>query len=279
MDRIAKSADAVGVNFTMAAAALSLSQIYLETGRAADAVKLLEDAKIGPLMLVEAKSPIAAEGTFAVETCKAALRAYVATQQLEKAEKAMNVLESQVAKGDAQSNQTLIAIYRRIGQELENHVASLRKENRTDELQAVSRGFDLFLDRIAGKQEGNNFNSLNWVAETYSRLGTGHEGDDDAISASAQDLLRESRHDGREDSGRDQGQPRIRYARCGLGRGSANGEESAPRRPLQGSDRSAGRRAEKEADAARRAARGGLHLSGLGARESRDVRPGDRRRT
>jgi hypothetical protein len=186
VERIAKSADAVGVNFTMAAAALSLSQIYLETNHAADAVKLLEDPKIGPLTLVQTNSPIAAEGTFAIETCKAALRAFVATQQLEKAEKVMNLLETQVTKGgDAQSNQTLIAIYRALGQELENHVAALRKENRKDEMQALSRGFDLFLDRIASKAEGNNFNSLNWVAETYSRLGSGHEGEDDAISAEA----------------------------------------------------------------------------------------------
>ncbi len=185
VERIAKSAE-VGVTFTMAAAALSLAQIYVDANRAADAVKLLEDSKIGPLTLVEAKSPIAAEGTFAVETCKAALRAYVATQQLDKAEKVMNDLESYVkASGDEKGSQMLIAIYRALGQELENHVVELRKEKRTSDLQAVSRGFDLFLDRIAAKEQGNNFNSLNWVADTYTRLGAGNETDDDAVSPEA----------------------------------------------------------------------------------------------
>lgn len=186
VDRIVKSADGVGVNFTMAAAALSLSQIYVETNHAAEAVKLLEDPKIGPLTLVEAKNPLTGEGTFAIETCKTALRAYAATKQLDKAEKVMNALESAVAKsGDDKGNQTLIAIYRSLGQELENHVAALRKEHRTDDLQAVSNGLDAFLTQVAEKKTGNNFNSLNWVAETYSRLGSAHEGDDDSVSQSA----------------------------------------------------------------------------------------------
>jgi cellulose synthase operon protein C len=195
VERITKSAEATGVNFTMAAAALSLSQIYIESGRAADAVKLLEDPRIGPLALVEAKSPIAAEGTFAAEACKAALRAYVATQQLDKAEKVMNALEKYVgASGDEKANQTLIAIYRALGLELENHVAALRKENRIDDLQAVSRGFELFLDRIISKDQGNNFNSLNWVAETYGRLGAGHESDDTSTSAESRTFYEKAAH-------------------------------------------------------------------------------------
>jgi hypothetical protein len=195
VERITKSAEATGVNFTMAAAALSLSQIYIESGRAADAVKLLEDPRIGPLALVEAKSPIAAEGTFAAEACKAALRAYVATQQLDKAEKVMNALEAYIgASGDEKANQTLIAIYRALGLELENHVAALRKENRTDDLQAVSRGFELFLDRIVSKEHGNNFNSLNWVAETYGRLGAGHESDDASTTAQSRAFYEKAAH-------------------------------------------------------------------------------------
>ncbi len=193
VERIVKSVDAVGVNFTMAAAALSLAQIYVETNHAAEAVKLLEDPKIGPLTLVEAKNPLAAEGTFTIETCKAALRAYAATQQLDKAEKVMSALEAAVAKsGDDKGNQTLIAIYRSLGQELENHVAALRKENRTADLQAVSDGLDALLTQVAEKKTGNNFNSLNWVAETYSRLGVAHEGDDDSVSPSAQKYFEKS---------------------------------------------------------------------------------------
>jgi hypothetical protein len=183
IERLAKSPDVAGVSFTTATGALSLAQIYVEMNQPAEAVKLLEDLKLGPLTLVNAKSPVASEGTFATETYKAALRAYVATQQLDKAEKAMNSLETSVAAGgDEKASQTLIAIYRALGQELENHVASLRKESRTEDLQNVSRGFELFLDRIVNKAQGNNFNSLNWVADTYSRLGAGHGSEDEAPS-------------------------------------------------------------------------------------------------
>ncbi len=186
VERITKSDGGGEVNFTMAAAALSLAQIYVETGQADAAVKLLEDPRIGPLALVAAKSPITDQGTFAIEAYKAGLRAYVATQQLEKAETVMAALEARVtASGDAGASQMLVAIYRALGQELENHVASLRNEHKSDDLAAVSKGFELFLDRIVAKQEGNNFNSLNWVAETYSRLGAGNEARDQSVSPQA----------------------------------------------------------------------------------------------
>ena len=78
----------------------------------------------------------------------------------------------------------MIAIYRSLGQELENHVAALRKENRTDELQAVLSGLNACFSTQSRRQEdGNNFNSLNSVAaRRYFTTRRGHEGEDDRFA-------------------------------------------------------------------------------------------------
>ena len=140
VERVVQSPDPAGVSFTMAAAALSLAQIYLDAGRPADAVKLLEDTKLGPLALVEAKSPVAAEGSFTPDVYRTALRAYVAAGQLEKAEKVIEALEKSVAaSGGADGDQMLIATYQALGRELESQVAALRQENRVEDLQTLSQ--------------------------------------------------------------------------------------------------------------------------------------------
>lgn len=136
----------------------------------------------------------------------------------------------------------------------------------------------MFLDRIAGKQEGNNFNSLNWVAETYSRLGAGHEGDDDAISASARTYYEKAATTDEKILAAIKANPEFATPDAAL----------AVEVRMAKSQRRGGHFKEAIAllaDVLKKkpmlldAQRGGLHLSGLGARESRDVRPGDRRRT
>ena len=158
------------------AAALALVQIHLHDGRPAEAVKLLEDPKMGPVTLLEAKHPAAAKEGYAVETYKAALRAYVAAGQLEKAEKTMNALETLVKQsGDAGASSKLTQIYISLGRELQELLESLRKQKRTDQLAEVSGGFELFLNRISEREQGNTFNSLNWVAETFLGMGAGFD--------------------------------------------------------------------------------------------------------
>jgi len=179
VDRTRKAGNASGVTFAIATGALSLAQIYIESNQGPKAVALLEDPQFGPITLVNAGAPVAAQGNFAAEANKAALRAYVLTQQLEKAEGVMNALEKSIPQDNvAQANQTLINIYRSLGRELEEQVRLLRLERRTDDLQKVSKGFEMFLDRIAAKEQGNTFSSLNWVAETFTRLGAGHDGEE-----------------------------------------------------------------------------------------------------
>ncbi len=177
IDRMRKQVDEGSeVSYTLMTAVLSLAQIYIGAAQPEEAVKWLDDPKIGPVTLVAANNPRTNRGSFRVETCKAALRAYVAAQQLEKAEKTMNALEAEVAKGgDTGAAKTLTRIYLSLGRELQELLERLRNEKKTEELEKVSRGFELFLTRISERKEGNTFNSLNWVAETFFGMGSGFD--------------------------------------------------------------------------------------------------------
>ncbi|HVX10752.1 MAG TPA: hypothetical protein VHC22_06195 [Pirellulales bacterium] len=172
--RVGIDAGTVPVTLTVAAAALSLAQIQIESGQAAQAIDLLNDAKLGPLTLVTAGDPVAKLGNFGIDAYKLALRAYVATQALDKAESTMEALDKLVAEGgDANAAGQLTRIYIALGRELEQQLQRLRQEQKADELAAVSKGFELFLDRISSRAKGNTFSSLSWVAETYFSLGSG----------------------------------------------------------------------------------------------------------
>lgn len=161
------------VSYTMLSAVLSLAQIYVEANEPKKALEKLEDPKIGPLPLVAANNAVTDHGNFRVETYKVALRAYVADQQLDKAEKAMDALEKLMgAAGDAEAGKKLTQIYISLGLELEKQVKRLQNENNPTALQNVLNGFQLFLTRI-GQRPGNSFSSLHWVAETFFSLGAG----------------------------------------------------------------------------------------------------------
>ena len=177
--RPALEAGSGDVTATIALATFALAQSYLEFGQAAQALELLTDPKVGPLTLAIAKHPaVQMQGKFnyAVAAYKLALRAYVATEALDKAEQTMDGLEKLVNEsGDADAATQLTRIYISLGRELESQVQRLRQEKKADELAKVSQGFKLFLDRISSRDKGNTFNSLNWVAATFYSLGTGYE--------------------------------------------------------------------------------------------------------
>ena len=160
------------VDYTLVYSVLSLAQIYIGAGQSQKAVDSLDDEKIGPMKLVTDEHPATDKKNFRVETYKAALRAYVGNQELDKAEDAMDALESLVsAGGDAAAARKLTEIYILLGRELQDTLKRLRQENKNQEAEKVAGGFELFLDRISARDTGNTFSSLNWVAETYFNLG------------------------------------------------------------------------------------------------------------
>ncbi len=173
---IARLEKAPAVDAALATGVLSLAQIDVEAGEPAKAIELLEDKKMGPLVLVKANNPAVAREAFANETYKVALRAYIAVQpqQIKKAEEVMDLLEKRVQKsGDAAAAANLTAIYISLGRELQQHLQELRKAGKTKELDAVSSAFEVFLDRITKRETGGSYSSLNWVGETYYSLGKG----------------------------------------------------------------------------------------------------------
>lgn len=175
---IARFEKAGEVDAALATAVLSMAQICVETGQPDKAISWLENAKLGPLTLVKAKHPAVARDVFATEAYKMALRAYIAVtpQQLDKAEQAMDALEKlAVASGDAKAGENLTAIYISLGRELGQHLEELRKSKKTKELAAVSKAFEVFLDRVTKRDAGGSYTSLNWVAETYCSLGRGYD--------------------------------------------------------------------------------------------------------
>ncbi|MDI9444266.1 MAG: hypothetical protein QM844_08875 [Planctomycetota bacterium] len=190
IDRMRKAVDAGGaVEYPLVFSVLALSQILIDAGRAEEAVGWLNDPKIGPLSLVAAKAPVVAgRADFQIDTYKAALRAYVGAQQLDEAEKTMNLLEA-AASGDGGGDgaRRLTQIYIALGRQLEDLLVRLRNEGKNEQVQKVSQGFELFLDRIASREEGNSFNSLNWVAETLFSLGAGLDPGDGAAPQEARD--------------------------------------------------------------------------------------------
>jgi tetratricopeptide (TPR) repeat protein len=181
IDRMRAAVDGgAAVDYSLAQSVLSLAQIHVGAGQAEEAVALLDDPKIGPVALVKAKSPVAQREGFTEDTYKTALRAYVAVQKLDEAEQVMNALEKIAA-----DTRRLTQIYIALGRELQEQLERLGKEGKEAERKKVSEGFELFLKRILDRKQGNNFSSLNWVAETYLGLG-------DGLAAGRSDLPQEA---------------------------------------------------------------------------------------
>lgn len=162
------------ISYTLAASVLSLAQISIDAGQADVAVKWLEDPKIGILTLVEKGHPATQRSNVRLEAYKAALRAYVAVQQLDRAEEVMQSLEK-MQGGDEEGGEKLTRIYISLGRQLEEMLKRLRSEGKDEQAGKVSDGFELFLTRILERKQGNTFNSLNWVAQTFFSLGAGFD--------------------------------------------------------------------------------------------------------
>ncbi len=170
VDRMSKSK----ISTSMVAAVLSLCQIYVDTGSANEAIKILEDPTFGPLALVESKNSIVAGiSTYPQETYKTALRAYIGampkssapTELMAKAKEIMVSLDKRIGV-DAAGKKKLIGIYISLARDLEQQIKLAPEADRV----ALSKGFEQFLDEVS--KSATQFNVLNWIAETYVSLGT-----------------------------------------------------------------------------------------------------------
>jgi tetratricopeptide (TPR) repeat protein len=159
------------IDESTATAALSLSQIYVDTGQTDRAVTLLEDPQIGPLTLVRANHAATAREGYPAETYKTALRAYIsslstATDSDAVIQKATDVMDAMKA---AIAQDQLVAIYVSLARDLEEQMKLATPATRT----ALSKGFETFLTRL--RSGATEFSVLNWVAETFSSLASGFD--------------------------------------------------------------------------------------------------------
>ena len=101
---------------------------------------------------------------------QALLRAYIGVRDLDKARETREQLEAVVAADDAAE---LTRIYESFGRTLQEELKQLRQAGKTEEVSQTQSAFEEFLDQLASREDGQTYNSLYWIAETYNGLGEG----------------------------------------------------------------------------------------------------------
>lgn len=160
-----------GVTEALVTAALSLAQIYLDTGQVGESVGLLEDEKIGPLTLVKAGHAATAREGFAAEVYKTALRAYISSlggaadsgAVIKKATEVMDAMKAAIAQDK------LVEMYVSLARDLEEQIKLASPEAK----KPLSKGFEQFLTRL--RADSDELSVLNWVAATFFSLGKGFD--------------------------------------------------------------------------------------------------------
>ena len=152
------------------AAKVSLAQIIISQGKEAEALKLLlEDPQsVVKAVYVEDGTPRAEVGVtskkFATETYKLLLRAYIGTDNLDKARETMKTLEG--IGGD-----DITELYVDLGKKLKDELERFRQNGETERFNKLMTSFETFLNDMASRKEGQTFGSLSWIGETYFALG------------------------------------------------------------------------------------------------------------
>jgi len=162
-----------------ATAVLYFAQLLLAQGKSDQAVRVLEDPKVGPLSLVADPASMQQRPEFARETYKAALRAYVSVNppQRDRAQQMMELLESAVS-GKQDSERLLTNIYVSLGLQLQQQISELSAAGKTDKASVVAASFEDLLKRVTERSDGNDWKIRIWIAQTNLQLGSGLLGED-----------------------------------------------------------------------------------------------------
>ncbi len=109
------------------------------------------------------------------------LRAQIGLRDLEGARRTREQLEA--IAGEGKGAGALTQVYVAFGKELEKELEQLQASGDTQRLNDVRAAFESFLGDLFGRTEGQTFNSLLWIAETYSGLAEGSAEDRARASA------------------------------------------------------------------------------------------------
>jgi len=173
VDGVARMQASGEVNPIVVTAVLSLAQIYVDTNEPVKAAALLEDPKVGTLVLVRKNDPTTQREGFPEETYKTALRSYISSlgtagaKADETVTKAKGVMESlnQMVSQDEKGQSKLIGIYVSLAKDLQKQMELAEPAAKV----ALGKGFEAFLGQMA--KESKDLKVLNWVAETYRGMG------------------------------------------------------------------------------------------------------------
>lgn len=161
-----------------AVGALYLVQYMLANGDADKAVAVLENDNAGPLALVESGAEVAQKPEFILETYKAALRAYLSTDQPDrtKAQQMMEALDKFAKSGGGAKK--LTEVYLGLGVQLQRQLKELNAAGQTEKAKQVAAAFADVLERVSSSPDANEWRVRGWIAQTNLQLGQEVSGDD-----------------------------------------------------------------------------------------------------
>lgn len=111
--------------------------------------------------------------SFASLTWRLLLRAYVGTQQIDRALEVMPQLEKV-------GGQDVLAVYTQLGLELQAELKRLKSAGDNERLAQTRDSFEKFLLKVYETRNKSDYNSLLWIGETYFGLGQGVAADPNA---------------------------------------------------------------------------------------------------
>jgi len=159
------------------AAALARCQIASDDGDDSLLAKILEHSVYGPWTVASGKDAAVLGGPLMEQTLSVALRYFIQSEQLPKAQQAMDKLEEAAGKGE-EASAKLTGMYLSMGHDLQAQLKDLGKGDGEDaettaKATAILGGFEKFLDGVAKRDA--KLTSQIWVATTYLMLGSGQE--------------------------------------------------------------------------------------------------------
>jgi hypothetical protein len=168
--------DGAPVSPVVVAGGLARCQMAIEDGDQALATKLLEHPGWGGWTVVNSGNAAFASGALAENAATVALRLFIQSQQLDKAQQAFDKLEA-VAGTGPEATARLTNMYLVMGRDLQGQLEALatasgaEAADSTGKAAGILAGFEKFLEGVA-KRDAKVASQM-WVATTYLSLGSG----------------------------------------------------------------------------------------------------------
>jgi tetratricopeptide (TPR) repeat protein len=141
--------------------AADMADIYLETGKADDALKLLD-----PIAKANQPNPSPSYARLMSDL----LRSHVATNQVDLALADMNALENSGGGGES-----LTQLYFSLGKLLEKEIDRLKAKGDSAGLNRTQQAYQKFLEALANSKSGQTYESLQWAGEQMLLLSRSKE--------------------------------------------------------------------------------------------------------